>query len=123
MTETYNSGVKQMEHQHEQVEEHLNSIIEKMPDEELIYNLAELFKVFSDSTRVRILCALIVSELTVSEITRALEMNQSAISHQLRLLKQAHLVKFRREGKNLIYSISDDHVKTIFTQTMEHIME
>jgi ArsR family transcriptional regulator len=120
-------GKKQMENSNlpaeERLNSHLNSIEDKMPDEELIYNMAELFKVFSDSTRVRILCVLIVSELTVSEITRLLGMNQSAISHQLRLLKQAHLVKFRREGKNLFYSISDDHVKTIFTQTMDHIME
>jgi ArsR family transcriptional regulator len=104
-------------------DEYLNMINEKMPDEELIYNMAELFKAFSDSTRVRILCVLQISELTVGEITTLLSMNQSAISHQLRLLKQAHLVKFRRNGKNLIYSIADDHIKTIFNQTMDHIME
>jgi ArsR family transcriptional regulator len=100
-----------------------NGIIEKMPDEETIYNMAELFKVFSDSTRVRILCVLQISELTVGDITKVLEMNQSAISHQLRLLKQARLVKFRRDGKNMVYSLADDHVKTIFHQIMEHIEE
>jgi ArsR family transcriptional regulator len=98
-------------------------LLEQMPDEELIYNMAELFKVFSDSTRVRILCVLLMSELTVGDIAKVLSMNQSAISHQLRMLKQARLVKFRREGKNLIYSIADDHVKTIFSQISEHIME
>jgi ArsR family transcriptional regulator len=99
------------------------NLLDNMPDEELIYNMAELFKVFSDSTRVRILCALGLSELTVGDIAKVLEMNQSAISHQLRMLKQARLVKFRRDGKNLIYSLADDHVKTIFSQITEHIME
>ncbi|MDR0992194.1 MAG: metalloregulator ArsR/SmtB family transcription factor [Ruminococcus sp.] len=101
----------------------VDKLLEQMPDEELIYNMAELFKVFSDSTRVRILCVLQLSELTVGDIAKALSMNQSAISHQLRMLKQARLVKFRRDGKNLIYSLADDHVKTIFSQISEHIME
>jgi ArsR family transcriptional regulator len=101
----------------------VEKLLEQMPDEELIYNMAELFKVFSDSTRVRILCVLQLSELTVGDIAKALSMNQSAISHQLRMLKQARLVKFRRDGKNLIYSLADDHVKTIFSQISEHIME
>ncbi|MDR0987370.1 MAG: metalloregulator ArsR/SmtB family transcription factor [Ruminococcus sp.] len=98
-------------------------LLEQMPDEEVIYNMAELFKVFSDSTRVRILCVLQLSELTVGDIAKVLSMNQSAISHQLRMLKQARLVKFKRDGKNLIYSIADEHVKTIFSQISEHIME
>jgi DNA-binding transcriptional ArsR family regulator len=103
--------------------EKLDAVLENLPDEELIYNMAELFKVFSDSTRVRILCVLMQSDLTVSEITKSLSMTQSAISHQLRMLKQARLVKFRRDGKNLIYSLADEHVSTIFNQTLEHIME
>jgi ArsR family transcriptional regulator len=103
--------------------EKMDKVTENMPDEELIYNMAELFKVFSDSTRVRILCVLMQSDLTVSEITKSLSMTQSAISHQLRMLKQARLVKFRRDGKNLIYSLADEHVSTIFNQTLEHIME
>jgi ArsR family transcriptional regulator len=106
-----------------EVNDRLDTLLEQMPDEELIYNMAELFKVFSDSTRVRILCVLVQTDLTVGEITRALGMTQSAISHQLRQLKQARLVKFRRDGKNLIYSLADDHVKTIFSSTLEHIQE
>jgi DNA-binding transcriptional ArsR family regulator len=100
-----------------------NSIADQMPDEDIIYEMSEMFKVFSDSTRVRILCALLISELTVGDITSVLNMNQSAISHQLRLLKQAKLVKFRRNGKNCVYSLADDHVKTIFSQVLEHIEE
>ncbi|MDR0943569.1 MAG: metalloregulator ArsR/SmtB family transcription factor [Ruminococcus sp.] len=109
--------------EHEINDDKLDKILENLPDEELIYNLAELFKVFSDSTRVRILCVLMQSDLTVGEITKSLSMTQSAISHQLRMLKQARLVKFRRDGKNLIYSLADEHVSTIFSQTLEHIME
>jgi ArsR family transcriptional regulator len=115
--------MKEVKMEHEINSEKLEGFFENLPDEELIYNMAELFKVFSDSTRVRILYALMQSDLTVGEITRALSMTQSAISHQLRLLKQARLVKFRRDGKNLIYSLADEHVSTIFNQTLEHIME
>jgi ArsR family transcriptional regulator len=109
--------------EHDLCTEKLDAVLENLPDEELIYNMAELFKVFSDTTRVRILCVLMQSDLTVGEITKALSMTQSAISHQLRMLKQARLVKFRRDGKNLIYSLADEHVSTIFNQTLEHIME
>lgn len=101
----------------------LRLLKEKMPEEETLYDLAELFKVFGDSTRMRILCALFESELSVSEISELLEMSQSAISHQLRVLKQAKLVKNRRDGKIIYYSLADDHVYTIFNQGLSHILE
>lgn len=94
-----------------------------LPDEELLYDVAELFKVFGDSTRVRIICALFEREMCVCDIAEVLNMTQSAISHQLRVLKQARLVKYRREGKTVYYSLSDDHIKHIFNQAFEHIME
>ena len=101
----------------------LRLLKEKMPEEQTLYDLAELFKVFGDSTRMRILCALFESELSVSEISELLEMSQSAISHQLRVLKQAKLVKNRRDGKIIYYSLADDHVYTIFNQGLSHILE
>ena len=101
----------------------LRLLKEKMPEEETLYDLAELFKIFGDSTRMRILCALFESELSVSEISELLEMSQSAISHQLRVLKQAKLVKNRRDGKIIYYSLADDHVYTIFNQGLSHILE
>lgn len=91
--------------------------------EDLLYRLADLYKIFGDSTRLRILFALSEGELKVVEIAGKLGMSMSAISHQLRVLKQAHLVKFRREGKNAVYSLADDHVSTILAQGMEHICE
>ena len=92
-------------------------------DEEIVYDLADLFKLFSDSTRIRILVALFVGELCVGEIAEKLEMSQTAISHQLRVLKQNHLVKYRRQGKSMIYSLADDHVKTIIDCAVEHVEE
>ena len=92
-------------------------------DEELVYDLADLFKVFSDSTRIRILAALFSGELCVGEIAEKLEMSQTAISHQLRVLKQNHLIKYRRQGKSMIYSLADDHVKTIINCATEHVEE
>lgn len=91
--------------------------------EELLFDVADLFKLFSDSTRVRILVALSEKELCVSDIAAQLEMNQTAISHQLRILKQNHLVKYRRDGKNMIYSLADDHVNMIINCAIEHIEE
>lgn len=99
------------------------SVADKMPDEEMLYDVAELFKVFGDSTRVRIICALFESEMCVCDIAELLNMNQSAISHQLRVLKQARLVKYRREGKTVYYALADSHIQTIFDQAFEHIME
>lgn len=95
----------------------------EMPDEEMLYDLADLFKVFADTTRIKILYALMESELSVASISTVVGVSQSAVSHQLRSLRQARLVKFRREGKQLIYSLSDDHVYTMLSQGMTHICE
>ena len=95
----------------------------KMPDEELLKELADFYKVFGDSTRIKILCVLLESEMCVCDIATLLQMGQSAISHQLRVLKQMRLVKFRRDGKTVFYSLSDDHIQTILAQGMEHISE
>lgn len=96
---------------------------EKMPDLDELYDLAELFKVFGDSTRIRILFTLFQSEMCVCDLAAALNMTQSAISHQLKILKQAKLVAGRREGKSVIYSLADEHVRTIIDQGREHIEE
>ena len=96
---------------------------EEMPEEEILYDLAELFKVFGDSTRIKILYVLFQSEMCVCDIAQLLNMSQSAISHQLRVLKQAQLVKYRREGKTVFYSLADAHVNTILNQGLEHIEE
>lgn len=92
-------------------------------DNETLYSLAELFKVFGDPTRIRILYALSIEELCVQDIADKLDMSQSAISHQLRILKQMSLVKFRRDGKTIYYSLADDHVATIMAQGLEHVCE
>ena len=94
-----------------------------MPDEESLYDLAELFKVFGDTTRIRILYVLFESEMCVCDIAEILNMTQSAISHQLRVLKQARLVRNRREGKQIYYFLADDHVRTILGQGMDHVTE
>ena len=94
-----------------------------MPKEEELYDLAELYKVFGDSTRVRILFLLLQRDMRVSEIAAALSMTQSAISHQLRVLKNANLVRSRREGKTAVYFLTDDHVRTILSCGMEHVTE
>lgn len=104
-------------------EDIVNRVKEKMPDEENLYDLAELFKVFGDTTRVKILYALSESEMCVCDIAALLNMTQSAISHQLRVLKQARLVKFRRDGKVVYYSLDDEHIKQIFDQGLIHINE
>ena len=96
---------------------------EIMPEMETLYDLAELFKVFGDTTRVRILWALDSSEMCVCDIAYLLDMTQSAISHQLRVLKRAQLVRNRRDGKIVYYSLADDHVRTIFNQGFSHISE
>ena len=96
---------------------------EVMPDEELLYELADLFKVFSDTTRIKILYALMGGEMCVADLAEIVGASQSAVSHQLRTLKQARLVKFQRDGKNVIYSLSDDHVYTMLEQGMTHICE
>lgn len=107
-------------HIHEDIVKKVN---EQMPDEEMLYDLAELFRIFGDSTRIRILYVLFESEMCVCDIAQLLGMSQSAISHQLRCLKQSKLVKYRREGKTVFYSLADGHVRTILGQGMEHIAE
>lgn len=104
-------------------EDIVNKVRENIPDDEILYDLAELFKVFGDTTRIKILHALFESEMCVCDIAALLGMNQSAISHQLRILKQARLVKYRREGKVVYYSLDDDHIKHIFDQGLIHVKE
>ena len=101
----------------------LEIVKEMMPEETELYDLAELFKVFGDSTRIRILFVLFEAEVCVCDLAKALNMTQSAISHQLRILKQNKLVKNRREGKSVFYSLSDDHVRMIIDQGRNHIEE
>lgn len=106
------------------IHENLLKIVnEKMPAETELYDLSELFKVFGDSTRIRILFVLFEAEVCVCDLANALNMTQSAISHQLRILKANKLVKSRREGKSVFYSLSDDHVRTIIAMGLEHIEE
>ena len=104
-------------------EDLLHIVNEKLPREEELYDLAELFKVFGDSTRIRILYVLFEAEVCVCDLAETLKMTQSAISHQLRILKQNKLVKSRREGKSVFYSLADGHVRTIIDQGREHIEE
>ncbi len=94
-----------------------------MLEEELLYDLAELYKIFGDSTRIRILYALFEKEMCVNDIAESLSMTMSAISHQLRILKQARLVRYRKDGKTVFYALADDHVKSIMEMGMEHISE
>ena len=101
----------------------VNRVSNEMPDDEILYDVAELFKVFGDSTRVKILYALFESDMCVCDIADLLGMTQSAISHQLRVLKQSRLVKYRRDGKTVFYSLADGHIKTIFDQALEHVLE
>ncbi len=107
-------------HVHQEVVSRVNQI---MPGEEELFDLAELFKVFGDSTRIRILYVLFESDMCVCGIAELLGMTQSAISHQLQVLKKAKLVRYRREGKTIFYSLADGHVRTILGQGMEHITE
>ena len=104
-------------------EELLKIVDETMPEETELYDLAELFKVFGDSTRIRILFVLFEAEVCVCDLAQALNMTQSAISHQLKILKQNKLVKSRREGKSIFYSLADDHLRTIISLGREHIEE
>lgn len=107
-------------HVHEDI---IKRVDRTMPDDETLYDLADLFRIFADSTRIKILYVLFESEMCVCDIAQLLGMTQSAISHQLRSLKQSKLVKYRREGKTVFYSLADDHVVTILAQGMEHIEE
>ena len=95
----------------------------KIRDENELYDLAELFKVFGDTTRIRILFSLFENELCVSDIAQSLQITQSAISHQLKILKQSKLIRSRREGKQIYYALADDHVRSIIEKGLEHIEE
>lgn len=101
----------------------VKAVLEQMPDDEVLFTVAELFKVFGDSTRIKILYTLFESELCVFDIAQLLNLTQSAVSHQLRILKDAKLVKFRREGKSIFYSLDDDHVRSIISLGMDHVEE
>ena len=105
------------------MEDHCDTSRRKLPRDEVMYDLAELFRIFGDSTRVKILYILQDGEMCVQHIAEALSVSQSAVSHQLRLLKSARLVKYRREGKTIYYSLSDDHVREIIGCGIEHISE
>ena len=94
-----------------------------LPDDEILYDLAELFRVFGDSTRIKILYALFESELCVNDIAQVVGISQSAVSHQLRVLKTSKLVKFRRDGKAIYYSLDDDHVRSMISLGMDHVEE
>lgn len=104
-------------------EDVIASVQQELPEEETLYDLAELFKVFGDTTRIKILCALFESEMCVCDIAALLNMTHSAISHQLRVLKAAKLVKNRKAGKVVYYSLDDDHIKQIFELGLAHITE
>ena len=128
---SYDSGVV-MENNERKIESCNGNIIhedivvrvkDQLPAEETLYDLAELFKVFGDTTRIKIICALFESEMCVCDLSCLLNMTQSAISHQLRVLKSARLVKFRREGKVVYYSLDDEHIKHIYDAGLNHISE
>ncbi|MDE6993937.1 MAG: metalloregulator ArsR/SmtB family transcription factor [Lachnospiraceae bacterium] len=104
-------------------EDIIQSVQEQQPDDEILYDLAELFKVFGDSTRIKILYSMFENELCVNDIARLLNLSQSSVSHQLRILKTSKLVKFRREGKSIFYSLDDEHVRSIISMGMEHVEE
>ena len=104
-------------------EDVVKKVLEQQPADEILYDLAELFKVFGDSTRIKILYYLFETELCVYDIARLLNLSQSSVSHQLRILKTSKLVKFRREGKSVFYSLDDEHVREIISMGMEHVEE
>ncbi len=116
----FENEVCEAEHEHSDAVEKTKA---QMPNEDELYDLAELFKVFGDSTRVRILSALFCRELCVCDICSVLNMNKSAISHQLRVLRQTKIVKSRREGKEVFYSLDDEHIEKIFKMAKEHLEE
>lgn len=120
MEDRYNVECCDFIHAHEEIVEKVRG---QLPGEDTLYDLTELFRIFGDSTRIRILYVLFEAEMCVCDIAALLGMTQSAISHQLRALKNARLVKSRREGKTVFYSLADDHVKTIIDQGLEHVSE
>ena len=120
MEDRYNVECCESIHAHDEIVE---KVQKEMPSEDTLYDLTELFRIFGDSTRIRILYVLFEAEMCVCDIAALLGMTQSAISHQLKALKNARLVKSRREGKTIFYALADDHVKTIIDQGLEHILE
>ena len=115
-----NEDVCEYIHIHQDIVDKVNK---NMPEEEVLFDLAEFFKVFADSTRIKILYVLLQSEMCVCDIGQVLDISQSAVSHQLRVLKQMRLVKYRKEGKSIFYSLSDKHIELILSQGIEHIAE
>ena len=101
----------------------VEQLSDQQPADEILYALAELFKVFGDSTRIKILYSMFETELCVNDIAKLLNLSQSSVSHQLRILKTSKLVKFRREGKSIFYSLDDEHVRAIISMGMEHVEE
>ena len=120
MPEDNNAERCELMHVHQDIVDRVN---QQMPEDEILFDLAELFKVFGDSTRIKILYLLFESEMCVCDIAQLLKMTQSAISHQLQVLKKSKLVKYRRDGKTVFYSLADGHVRTIIDQGMEHVAE
>lgn len=104
-------------------EEQVSKVKDALPEDEVLYDLAELFKIFGDSTRVKLLYILSVSEMCVQDLAQLLGVTQSAVSHQLRALKASKLVRYRREGKTIFYALADGHVRTIIDQGLEHVEE
>ena len=120
MEDRYNVECCEFMHAHDEIVERVQK---EMPGEDTLYDLTELFRIFGDSTRIRILYVLFESEMCVCDIAQLLGMSQSAISHQLQVLKKSKLVKYRRKGKTVFYSLADSHVRTILGQGMEHVTE
>ena len=120
MDQQKNAPVCEYLHVHEDA---VAKVLSLLPEDERLYDLAELFRMFGDTTRIKILYVLFESELCVCDIAKLLGLTQSAVSHQLRILKDAKLVRFRREGKTVFYTLDDDHVRSILELGMEHIME
>ena len=120
MSETNSAERCELMHVHQEIVDKVN---QQMPEDEILFDLAELFKIFGDSTRIKILYLLFESEMCVCDIAQLLNMTQSAISHQLQVLKKSKLVKYRRDGKTVFYSLADGHVRTIIDQGIEHVAE
>ena len=115
-----NEAAKEEKMSHEEL---VQKVLENQPDDVCLYDLSELFRIFGDSTRIKILYSMFDTELNVGDMAKILNLSQSSVSHQLRILKDAKLVKFRREGKSMYYSLDDDHVRMILSLGMEHVEE
>lgn len=120
MEKNLQEGTKEYIAAHEEIVERVKA---NQPEDEYLYDLSELFKIFGDSTRIKILYSLFDTELCVSDMATILNLSQSSVSHQLRILKDAKLVKFRREGKSIFYALDDEHVRMILSLGMEHVEE